>query len=134
MTNQVDIRDKDLRNFGLSLGLMIGVVFGLLLPWGLKYSFPLLPWFFAGIIWLTAFIKPFFLKFFFLFTTFLGRQLGAFYMYIILAVTFYIVITPLGFLIQTFGSNPYERQLNKALPTYRKNSKVFPPEKMERPF
>ena len=134
MRDPNDIKAKELRIFGISLGVIVLVFFGVFFPWILSGSYPLWPWVFAGIIGVVTFIFPSLLKLIYLFTHALGQKLGQLYMFILLGFIFYFVVTPLGILIRAFGKNPFEKQLDHSITTYRKKSIAVPPKKMEMPF
>jgi len=64
----------------------------------------------------------------------LGLVLGWINSRIALTVIFYLVIVPMGFLMQLFGQDPMARDFDPEVATYRVPSSNSPVETMEKPF
>jgi len=53
---------------------------------------------------------------------------------IILAIVYFIVITPMGLVMRMMGKDPMHRKLDKSVASYRVISKVRDRDHMERPY
>jgi len=133
--NTKDNDIKDLRNFGLIMGVMLVLVFGLLLPWIWNAeTLPMWPWVAAGVFALWGLLIPATLAPVFSIWMKIGHVLGWVNTRIIMGFIFYIIIFPIGFVIRLFGGDLINKRLDSNASTYRKISKVPSPESMERPF
>ena len=132
---QTDTIDtKELRNFGLLMGTMLAMVFGLLIPWIWNNALPLWPWIVAGVFWVWALLLPRSLGPVFRIWMKLAWVLGWINTRIILSIVFYLVVFPMGILLRLFGKDPMARQLDTNAQTYRVKSTPSSPKDMERPF
>jgi len=52
----------------------------------------------------------------------------------VLAIVFFMVITPMGMIMRMMGKDPMRRKLDKSLASYRMISKVRADNHVERPF
>ena len=53
---------KGLREFGLTTGAAVVVIFGLFFPWLLDLDWPLWPWLIAAVFWSLALLQPLWLR------------------------------------------------------------------------
>ena len=53
---------KGLREFGLTFGIIVVVIFGLFFPWLLEIDWPAWPWMVAAPFWLLALVQPLWLR------------------------------------------------------------------------
>ena len=100
ITQQVNY--KILRQFGVTLGGICVVMFGVLLPYLVGKEWPLWPWACSGSLWLIAFVHPKGLKHFYLNWMKMGRILGTCNSYILLTIFYFTILTPTGLLIRLF--------------------------------
>ena len=114
---------KGLRNFGLSTGMIIVVLFGLFFPWFLAYQFPWWPWLVAGILWVFALIAPSSLGVVYYYWMKVALMLGWLNTRIILGIVFVIVMIPLGLCLRMISGDPMARKRRGDLLTYRVLSK-----------
>ncbi len=130
---QIEIPDKKgLREFGLVTGGLFAGIFGLLLPWLFGFNFPLWPWVIAGIFWGLALI-PNGLKQIYRGWMYLALAIGWVNTRILLAMVFYLMITPFGLIMRLFGKNPIKNKPS-TLVSYRKLVQPRSPKHVERPF
>ena len=135
MTLRIAIPDKKgLRNFGLTTGIIVAILFGLLLPWLLGRDFPLWPWVIGGILAGWALLAPTTLRPLYLGWMAAGHVLGWINTKIILLVMFYIVVLPTGIILRSFGKDPMARRLEAQVSTYRVPSTNQPKNHLEKPF
>ncbi len=125
---------KELRNFGLMLGAMFALVFGLLIPWIWKTAMPTWPWILAGISWFWALLLPGTLDPVYRAWMKIAHGVGWVNTRILLILVFYLVVCPTGALIRLFGKDPLARRFDAHAPTYRVQSKPPSRNHMERPF
>jgi hypothetical protein len=116
---------KGLREFGLVTGALLVGLFGVLLPWLFHLGFPLWPWIIAGILWGLALLLPMGLK--------LIYHGWMFIALILLALVFYLIITPLGLIMRLWGKQPMQR-FQLPVTSYRQLTSPRPPQHLERPF
>ena len=125
---------RGLRNFGLTFGAVIAVLFGLFFPWLLEVSLPLWPWaLWAGFAaW--GLLAPRSLRPFYRLWMRFGILLSKVTTPIILGIVYYLVITPTGLIAGLFRSDPMRRDHQEACDSFRRDSDRRPPEHMENPF
>ena len=125
----------ELRQFGLLFGAILVLLFGLLLPFLIGYSFPLWPWavalVFAGLALLfpTA-LTPFYRGWmrFGLIAAFINTR-------IIMFVLYYALFVPTGLVMKLFGRDALARTTGgKNTDSYRVASAVRPNDHFERPY
>ena len=129
----VDIRA--LRSFGLVMAGAIAVLFGLGLPWLSDRPYPAWPWLAAGGLAALALLFPAGLGPFYRGWMVLGHALGWVNTRLLLALVFFVVITPAGLLMRLFGRDPMRRRFEPGLASYRvPHLRPSEPSDMERPF
>ncbi|MCP4698387.1 MAG: sxtJ [Gammaproteobacteria bacterium] len=125
---------KGLRNFGLTTGGIIAVLFGLFFPWLLERAIPLWPWIACGILAAWALAAPGTLGSVYRGWMAVGHALGWINTRIILGFVFYLVVLPIGLLMRIAGKDPLSRKLDKNAESYRIQSTNQPKNHLERPF
>jgi hypothetical protein len=122
----------DLRKFGLTMGAIIAVLFGLALPWLWGRPFPLWPWGLAAVFVGWALLAPRSLRLVYHVWMKFGQLISRITTPVILAIVFFLVITPIGVLRRWFSSDPLRRHYDHGAQSYRVASN--PVKNMERPF
>ncbi|WP_069472588.1 SxtJ family membrane protein [Candidatus Marithrix sp. Canyon 246] len=131
----IEIPDKKgLRDFGLITGGLFVAIFGLLLPWLLNLDMPVWPFILAGVLWILALLIPNSLKPIYTVWMFIGLILGWINTRIILALVFYIIITPIRLIMLLFAGKTFSQKKPKRSQTFRNISEVRSPKHMEKPF
>lgn len=125
---------KGLRDFGLLLGSMIGLVFGLLLPWLWGYRHPLWPWLALALLAAWSLLAPQTLAPLYRIWTRFGLLIGKVTTPLILGIVFFAVITPAALLVRLRGRDALRRRFDPAAPSYRNASQAAPKHNLERPF
>jgi hypothetical protein len=125
---------KELRRFGLLMGVFIAGIFGLLFPWLWNLTFVVWPWVAGSFFVLWALIAPATLAPIFYGWMIVGGVLGWINTRILLALVFYLVFFPLGFFMRLGGWDPLRRGWKEDANSYRIQSKVVDPKQMEKPF
>ena len=134
MEGIVKLDKKGLRDFGLIFGLMIALVFGIVAPLLWRHALPLWPWIPAGIFWVWALLAPQTLNPVYQVWMRIGLVMGWINTRLILGIIFYIILTPMGIIRRTMGSDPMRREWKRDAESYSIPSQVRTRESMERPF
>lgn len=131
-----ELDTKGLRQFGLMLGAILVVVLGLFLPWAWEWdNFPNLQWIVTGIgITVWALIAPDSMRGLYNIWMRIAMAIGHVINSIILAIVFYIVITPMGIVKRILGNDSMHRKLNKNVVSYRMISQIRKNNHVERPY
>jgi len=131
-----ELDTKGLRQFGFMLGGILAVVFGLFLPWTWQWeNLPNLQWIGAGgviVVW--ALVAPDSMRVLYNGWMRMALTIGNIVNKAILAIVFFIVITPMGAVARLMGKDPMRRKLDKSVATYRIISKVPARNHVERPY
>lgn len=123
-----------LRKFGLLTGAIVMGLFGLAIPFIFTLAFPVWPWAVGGTLSLWALGHPRSLRPVYVGWMKFGILIGSITTPLVLALVFYLLFMPVGFLMRVAGKDPMSRKLDANAESYR----VIPPEEnhrsLERPF
>ena len=125
---------KGLREFGLVTGGILVLLFGLFFPWLLGRPFPYWPWVLGGLLTIWALLAPTTLRRFYQLWMRLALVLSRVTTPIIMSLVFFLVITPIGFIMRIRGYDPMARRLDPNVTSYRVPARKPPRTHMERPF
>jgi hypothetical protein len=125
---------KELRKFGLLLGGVIVLLFGLLLPWLRGHGFPAGPWLLGGALAAWALAASGTLGLPYRAWMVFGCGLGWINTRILLGAVFFLMVVPMAMVMRFAGRDPMARTFDPALDTYRKESVKTPRERMEAPY
>jgi hypothetical protein len=125
---------KGLREFGLTTGGIVGVLFGLFFPWILERPIPRWPWVILGVLGLLALAAPTALRPIYTGWMKFGLLMSRITTPIIMGVVFYLVITPMGLVMRLMGKDYMARRLRDGAASYRIESRTMPPKRLEKPF
>ena len=125
---------KELRKFGLTTGIIIGMLFGLFLPCIFSKPFTKWPWVVSSVLIVWALIAPGTLKIVYNIWMCVGFVLGWINTKIILIIVFYLVFTPTGLLMKIFRKDPMCRNMDAGAVSYRRTSIKPPKRQMERTY
>ena len=124
---------RSLRSFGMLMGGIIAVLFGLLVPAIFSTPFPLWPWVLGGIFGFFALVYPAGLAPVYRGWMTFGHIMGAINSYIILGAIFCLLVIPIGVIMRLMGSDPL--RLKKAdNDTFFTESEQRGASHMKRPF
>ena len=123
-----------LRRFGLTIGVIIGVLFGLVLPYLFGWGFPLWPWIIAAILIPWALVAPASLKQVHLNWMRFGLLLNRIVSPIILGIVFYVVVTPMGLIMRATGRDPMRKAEKSNQTSSRVKSNVRDASHLEKPY
>lgn len=110
---------KEMRKFGWSLGLLMGVVFGAVLPFMFNYGHPLWPWILTAGLGLIAELQPNYLVVVHKKWFQLADILGAIFNPIMLAAIFFGLVLPIGWTKRTLGKSKIKVKLDPEIDSYR---------------
>ncbi|MET0379132.1 MAG: SxtJ family membrane protein [Spongiibacteraceae bacterium] len=125
---------KELRSFGLIFAVILIGLFGLLIPWLRERPLPSWPFGIAGVFVVLALVFPLGLKPFFKIWMKFGAVMGFINTRIILAVFFFILVTPLGWLMRALKHDPMRRGFEQGAASYRIISKAQTKADLEKPY
>ncbi len=125
---------KGLREFGLVTGGIIAGLFGLFFPWLLSRPYPYGPWIIAAVLVGWGLAAPMTLRALYRAWMRLALVLSRITTPIIMAVVYFLVITPVAFIMRIVGHDPMARRFDKNAKSYRIRSEKPSKDQMERPF
>jgi hypothetical protein len=134
MNDHKKLTTKELREFGLLTGGIIGGLFGLILPLIQGHSLPIIPWIIAIILVGLAIILPNSLDPFYQVWMKIGFALGWLNSRIILSIVFFIIVTPMALIMKLLKRDTMARKFDFQVETYRISSKIYPSTGMEKPY
>ena len=127
--------DPELRQFGLLFGAILVLLFGLLLPFFIGYSFPLWPWVVALLFTVLALLAPTALTPFYRGWMRFGLIAGFINTRMIMFLLYYALFVPTGLVMKLFGRDALTRTTGgKNSDSYRVASAVRPNDHFERPY
>lgn len=112
-----DIPELDrsgLRQFGLTIGLIVALLFGVFFPWLLEKSSPVWPWMIFGILGALAIVTPNWLRPVYKGWMRFGLALSRITTPIIMGIVFFLLITPMALVRRLLGKDPMARQFDES--------------------
>ncbi|WKZ11742.1 MAG: SxtJ family membrane protein [Gammaproteobacteria bacterium] len=131
-----DIKELDrkgLREFGLTTGGIVAVLFGLFFPWLLERPIPRWPWVIAGILVAWGLAAPASLRPVYRGWMKFGLLLSKVTTPLIMGIVFFLVVTPMGLVRRLAGKDSLARHFDSAA-SYRVPSHKAPVSNLEKPF
>ena len=125
---------KGLREFGLTTGIAVVVIFGLFFPWLLERDWPTWPWVIAAMLWLPALLRPLLLRRIYRGWMRFGFLASRVMTPLVLGIVFFGMISPMALFRRLAGKDPMRRALDPDRDSYRTPSIKSPDEKLEKPF
>lgn len=125
---------KGLREFGVTTGAAVVVVFGLFFPWILDVDWPRWPWMIAAVFWLFALIAPALLRPVYKGWMRFGLLAGRVMTPLVLGLVFFVMISPMALIRRLRGNDPLRRALDSDKESYRIKSAKSRRDKLEKPF
>lgn len=125
---------QELRNFGLLLGAVIALIFGVAVPWLWGAASPVWPWPVAATLAALALVVPPALKPVYTVWMRIGHVLNWLVSRVALALVYYVVVVPMGLLMRAFTQDPMRRRFEPQAKTYRVPTPAPERKHLERPF
>ena len=116
------ITNKELRKFGLIIGIIFPLLLGLIVPFIRGHSFAAWTLFIGVPLFITGILKPSLLNLPYKFWMSLGHYLGWINSRLILGLVFIFVLQPISIFMRFFGYDPL-RKKREAKKSYRENVK-----------
>lgn len=134
MENIPELDAAGLKKFALTLALTIAMLFGVLVPWLFNLHVPLWPWLVSGVVLSWSLCVP--RSFRILYRTWMvfGQVMNRISTLILLGIIFYLVITPMGFILRRGGKTQIKLDCDETISSYRVSSNVQQTENLKRPF
>ena len=129
-----ELDDKGLREFGLTTGAAVVVIFGLFFPWVLELAWPVWPWVIAVSLWSLALVQPKWLRWIYRAWMRFGLLASRVMTPLVLGIVFFVMISPMALVRRLMGKDPMQRTLDPNQKSYRVQSMKSPKEKLEKPF
>jgi hypothetical protein len=124
---------KGLREFGLTTGGIVAVLFGLFFPWLLERPIPRWPWVLAGVLAAWGLLAPMSLRPVYTGWMKFGILLSKVTTPLIMGIVFFLVVTPMGIVRRATGNDSLGRRFEKTA-SYRVPSPKPPAKNLEKPF
>lgn len=127
--------DKNgLRQFGLTTGAAIIIIFGLFFPWMLDLKWPVWPWLIAAPFWILAVINPLWLRRIYHAWMRFGLLASRVMTPLVLGIVFFAMISPMAIIRRLMGKDSMQKAPDPNQESYRVQSPKSPASKLERPF
>jgi len=124
---------KGLREFGLVTGGVVAGLFGLFFPWLLERAWPLWPWIVFGVLGTWGLLAPMSLQPVYRTWMRFGLMLSKVMTPLIMGIVFFLLITPVAFVLKVLGKDPMARKFDDT-DSYRVPTEKAPPENLEKPY
>jgi len=128
-----ELDKKGLREFGLTTGGIVAVLFGLFFPWLLERPIPRWPWVIAAVLAAWGLAAPLSLRPVYRGWMKFGLLMSKVTTPLIMGLVFFFVVTPMGLVRRLLGKDSLARQFDKSV-SYRVASARPPPKNLEKPF
>ncbi|MBU2881391.1 hypothetical protein KO525_09430 [Psychrosphaera sp. B3R10] len=126
---------NELKSFALTMSWAFPVIFGAFLPWLFSYNWQLWPFAISVVLMSLYLVKPSFIYYPFKFWSVIGGVMGWINTRIILSLSFYILIAPLGVVLRYFGKLQYKSKMpTNATSNYVKPEAESSKNNLENPF
>jgi len=124
---------KELRQFGITTGILLIVIFSLFIPWFWEVRYFHWPWYVGGVLILLGVVLPKILDPVYVVWMKFAHVLGWVNTRLILGLVFYTIFLPVSLVFKVIGKDPMAREFDKSMPTYRKEPHHLESD-MEKPF
>lgn len=125
---------KGLREFGLTTGAAVVVIFGLFFPWMLELDWPVWPWLIAAPLWTLALINSEWLRWPYRAWMRFGLLASRVMTPLVLGIVYFGMIAPMALVMRLMGKDPMRRKFDPGRKSYRVKSTKSPKENLEKPF
>ena len=128
-----ELDKKGLREFALvTSGVIVGL-FGVVLPWLFDLAWPTWPWILAAVLSALGIVIPMALRPVYRIWMRFGLLLSKVTTPIIMGLVFFLLITPIGWIMKLKSGDPMARDFNDG-ESYRVPRAEIPAKNLERPF
>ena len=134
MVDTPEMGTKEYRKFGLTTGLIIALLFGLLLPWLFDHSLPRWPWIVSAVLIVWGLVLPNSLSIIYGPWMKFGHIIGTVNTKIILTLVFFLIFTPVSLFLKLMGKDMMNRKIERTKLSYWQESEKQSKEHMERSY
>ncbi len=128
------LNKKELRRFGLLTGTIVSGLFGLIIPLILGHKLPLIPWIITGVLYGLATFIPQSLDPIYNNWMKVAQVLAWINTRIILGLIFFLIVTPMAFIMRLVNRDIMTRKFEFHLETYRILRTIKNKNSMEKPY
>jgi len=128
------IPPEELRQFALSTGIVISLLFGWFIPWLVDSSLNTGVFIFSALWILWGLLLPKTLAPVYNGWMRFGLVMHRITTPLILSIIYFVLITPSGLVMRMFGHDPLNRKLDDSAKSYREKSQVIEADNLEKPF
>ena len=125
---------KGLRNFGLTTGVIIALLFGVFLPWLLDIDYPWWPWALFIVLAIAGLIAPNALRVVYRVWMRFGLIMSHITTPLVLGIVFFVVLLPMAIVMRLIRHDPMARAIEDEAESYRVESVKSAAKSLERPF
>ena len=126
---------NELKKFGIAFGVFLIIFFGLVLPYIFKKDVNIYYWIIpSGLFFLFGITVPVLLKPFYILWMTVTYYIGRINTFIILSLIYFVLITPVSFIIKLIKKDFMNRSFNKEADSYRITSEKTDKTNMEKPY
>jgi hypothetical protein len=130
----VELDAAGLRRFGVTTGLIVATIFGIVIPWLFEHGILIWPWVIAAALIVWGLCAPASLRPVYVIWMKLGLLLNKITSPIILSVIFVVAILPPALIMKLFRRDAMCRRFDDTLNSYRVSSRPITEEDLKRPF
>ena len=125
---------RGLRNFGLTTGSTIAVLFGAVLPWVFGLDYPRWPWILGAVLGGWGLVHSRSLRPIYYGWMRFGLLLHKVTTPLVLGIVYFLIISPMSVAMRVFGRDALARRLDKTATSYRVSSDENPANNVEKPY
>ncbi len=130
-----ELDSKGLREFAITTGIVLAILFGIVIPWIFEFSYPQWPWIVAGALILWGLVHAPSLRPVYRGWMRFGLLLNKITTPIIMGIVFFLVLFPTGlFMRWVLRRDPLSMKLDSEIESYRVISEPTQPDNLVRPF
>ena len=126
--------NKLLRDFGLGLGVIVAVLFGLLIPWWIEKAWPYWPWIVLLVSASVAISYPKLLYPVYWVFSLVGLVLNKVVNTVVLSILYILILMPIGWIRKALGKNALGIGFERKTKSYLSPAKRREASHMEKPY
>ncbi|WP_267382883.1 SxtJ family membrane protein [Cyanobacterium sp. uoEpiScrs1] len=135
MFNEIPrLNRKELRHFGLLTGTIVAGLFGIVIPFISGHELPIIPWIITVVMYILAIFIPQSINPIYYNWMRISQILAWINTRIILGLIFFLIVSPMAFIMRLVNRDTMKRNFDYHLKTYRISSIFKEKTSMERPY
>ena len=128
-----DIDARGLREFGITTGAIVAVLFGLLLPYLFGAQWPVWPWIVFAVLAIWGLVAPATLRSVYRGSMRFGLFMGRIMTPVIMTLLFIVTMVPTALILRVLGKDPMRRRFDGSN-SYREDSRQPSVKNLEKPY